>query len=446
MKNIFLLLLFLAAGSFSARAQIISTVVGGDSTGLGDGGLAIDCELLHPISVALDGTGNYYITDRDHNRIRKVDVAGIITTIAGTGTAGFSGENGPATAAEISAPYGIAIDLAGNIYFSDDGSGRIRKINTSGIITTIAGTGGTGYNGNNIPATSAEFNGLGGIAVDASGNIFVTDDFNFRIRKINTSGIITTVAGTGNPIYNGDGIPATSANLGNLNYVVLDNSGNMYIVDYGQYRIRKVDASGIITTVAGNGTRGATIYGIMATQAELYSPIGVATDNYGNIYISDESYNNISKVSNSGIIILFAGYETGGSGYSGDNGPATLAMLNSPVGMAIDEGGDMYIADAWNERIRYITNTVAVNAVNNPASGVSVYPNPCNGDFTVKISSAIDEQARIVITNIVGQQIKEVFTTTNKPLRLHLDERSRLYFISATTAHGTWTEKIVVTP
>jgi sugar lactone lactonase YvrE len=246
--------------------------------------------------VAVDSSGNIYIADTYNERIRKVSTSGIITTVAGNGAATFSGDGGAATSAELHGPSGVAVDSSGNIYIADTYNERIRKVSTSGIITTVAGNGTGGYSGDGGAATSAELYYPSGVAVDSSGNIYIADRNNDRIREVSTSGIITTVAGNGTWGYSGDSGAATSAELYGPSGVAVDSSGNIFFVEDGNNRVRKVSASGIITTVAGNGTGGYSGDGGVATSAELYTPYGVAVDSSGNIYIADLNNNRIRKV------------------------------------------------------------------------------------------------------------------------------------------------------
>jgi sugar lactone lactonase YvrE len=435
---------FLLIFSTSAHAQIITTVAGGDSVGLGDGGPANACELATPIGIVFDTAGNYYITDRDHNRIRMVTPAGIITTIAGTGSSGVGlgsiGDNGPATAASIWAPYGIAIDRAGNIYFADGGNERIRKINSAGIITTIAGNGTGSYNGDNIAATSAEIHGPGGVAVDNAGNVYFCDGINNRVRKINTVGIITTIAGTGVVGYNGDEIPATNALLHGPAYVALDTASNIYTADYDNNRIRKVDPAGIIHTIAGDSTYGYTGDNGPATAAKLSGPLGVYTDNLENIYIGDTYNNVVRKVNASGIITTIAG--NGTEGFNGDGELSTIAELFYPVDIAMDAVGDIYIADSGNERIRRLISTVFVQQLEIKEE-LRIYPNPCDGSFTVNILTSRNEQAKITVTDITGRVIKEIHTVVNSLCAVHIDAPPGIYMLYAVTANGTLNQKIV---
>ncbi len=282
--------------------------------------------------------------------------AQIITTIAGTGTAGFTGDGGAATSAQIFYPHNLALDAAGNIYFPDYGNSRIRKITIStGIISTIAGIGTPGFNGDGILATTAQLNYPSSLKFDSNGDLFITDRGNNRVRKITTAtGIITTVAGTGTAGYNNDGIAATTAQLNFPNEVAFDAAGNLFISDWQNQRLRKVDkVTGIITTIAGTGVAGYNGEGIAATTAQIHGPCGIIFDQAGNIYMAEYSGHRIRKITiSTGLITSFAG--TGTAGFAGDGGAATAAQLNQPAYLSFDNAGNMYIGDANNFRIRKI--------------------------------------------------------------------------------------------
>jgi sugar lactone lactonase YvrE len=366
----------------TVKAQIITTVAG-NGTGwfAGDGGPATNAEIWNPLGVAVDAGGNIYFADNINQRIRKVAPNGIITTVAGNGTAGFGNDGGPATSAPLNGPTGIAVDAAGNIYISDWSNHRIRKVSTSGIISTIAGNGTQGYSGDGGAATSAELYNPCGIAIDALGNVYFADTGNQRIRKISTSGTITTVGGNGTAWFSGDGGPATSAQIWNPLGLALDASGNIYFADNINQRIRKISTSGIITTVAGNGTAGFGSDGGPATSAPINAPYGVAIDAAGNLYIGDNSNNRIRQVNAGGIIITLTGNGTGA--YSGDGAMANAAQIYHPCGVATDAAGNLYIADQGNQRIRKVTSTVGIKEINGQKVWLTAYPNPTSGTIII---------------------------------------------------------------
>lgn len=338
------------------QAQTITTIAGTGTAGYnGDNLAATVAQLYQPAGVTADNAGNVYIGDFKNNRIRKINPDGFISTIAGNGTQGYNGDNIPAVNAALYSPEAIALDQAGNLYFDDGNNNRIRKVSTGGIITTIAGTGTYGYNGDNIPAISAQVNyPTDGILVDGLGNVYFSDTYNHRIRKISTNGIISTIAGTGVAGYNGDNINATAAQLNFPYGLAFDVAGNLYVADGVNHRIRKISTTGIISTVAGTGVAGFSGDNIQATSSRLNDPIAVVVDAAGNIFIGDTYNNRIRKVNSNGIISTIAG--NGTAAYNGDNITATLATLNYPNGLALDLVGNLLIADLGNHRIRRINN------------------------------------------------------------------------------------------
>ncbi len=340
---------------------IIGTAAGTGTAGYnGDNIAATSAELYYPEGVALDGAGNLYIADFGNNRIRTVAARGMITTVAGTGTEGYSGEYGPATSAHLYSPQGVALDSAGNLYIADSGNNRVRKVNAGGTITTVAGNGSPGYWGDGGPATSAFVSGPLGVAVDSAGNLFIADGSS-RIRKVDASGNITTVAGTGTEGYSGDNGPATNAELNYPSAVAVDGAGNLYIADTWNNRVRKVAPDRTISTVAGNGTCCYSGDNGPATNAQLDGPDGVAVDGAGNLYIADSNNNRIRKVTLDGTITTVAG--NGTRGYNWDNIAATNAELSlfisTPTGVAVDSAGNLYIADNFNWRIRKVDVTTS---------------------------------------------------------------------------------------
>jgi len=342
--------------SWNAWSQpyTISTIAG--TTRLLDGGSATSAPLREPIAVAVDSSGNLYIADAADNRIRKVDQKGIISTYAGTGVPGYSGDRGPAMAAELNTPTGIALDAKGNMFVADSGNFVIRRISVDGTINTVAGNGNAMATGDNGPATSAQMNPVA-VAVDTLGNYYIADGFNYRIRMVNTKGIITSIAGTGIPGYSGDGGPAASAEIGFVTDLAVDNTGNVYLADYYNLAVREIATTGMITTVAGGVEFGSIDGGVPATTAVMV-PDGVALDGSGNLYIADADSNNtvIWQVNlSTGLIYNFAG--TGAVGFQGDGGVPTAAELNAPGGLVIS-GGQLYVADTGNERVREIANSI----------------------------------------------------------------------------------------
>jgi sugar lactone lactonase YvrE len=290
------------------------------------------------------------------NVLREGQATGTITTVAGNGTLGFNGDGGPATAAELYNPQGVAVDGQGNLFVADTYNQRIRRVDHgTGVITTVAGNGTAGFGGDNGPATAAQFNLPAGLSLDGQGNLFIADFFNSRIRRVDHStGVITTVAGNGTYGFSGDNGQATAAEIYLPAGVAVDGQGNLFIADYGNQRIRWVDHStGVITTVAGNGTQGFSGDNGQATAAQLNQPIGVAVDGQGNLFIADYNNQRIRRVDHStGVITTVAG--NGTPGFSGDAGQATAAELYNPFGLAVDGQGNLFIADRFNHRIRRV--------------------------------------------------------------------------------------------
>ncbi len=400
-------------------------------------------KLSHPKGVCVDASGNIFVCDALNFRIRKINALGVISTFAGTGVYGHDGDGSQATAAKIGQIYGIAIDRNNNIYFSDET--QIRKITTSGIISTIAGNGTSGFSGDGGPATAAVIGSVGGIAIDSMGNIYFGDKTNIRIRKINTAGIISTIAGTGISGYSGDGGPATSATFILPTGVSLDRNDNLYIADAGDYRIRKINNSGIISTVAGCGISGSSGDGGLATSAKISQIYTSVTDYFGNLYIPDQSMGKVRRVDYStGIISTIAGDGTP-CGYSGDGGQATMAQLCSPHSICIDKHNTIYFSEEGNNILRRITYSVNVAKINTHALNISIVPNPINNyKFSVQINSEITESANLVITNVTGIKLKELIVNTNSIYEIQLDEVSGMYFAKVSSMHGTYTEKIIV--
>ena len=347
---------------------IISTVAGSANGGFsGDGGLAVGADLLLPADVSLDAHGNLYISDSGTGRLRVVNAAGVISTVAGGGA---SLEDGAPLGATL-APYGIAADSNGNILVADPSYRQVRQVTPPKSITTIAGVLPTATAGNNLPATSTFLLDPFGVAVDAIGNVYISDPVDYRIREVSPSGAITTVSGNGIPGYSGDGGPASQAELGNTDDMGIDPNGNLYVA-VGD--VRRISSGGIITTVAGNGVLGYFGDGGLATSAELLGPGDCVADSAGNLYISDRGNNRIRRVDPNGIISTFAG--NGKAGYTGDSGLATQAELFSPLQLALDTAGNLYMADWGNSVVRKVTRAGIITTV---AGGGPAFGPPGDG-------------------------------------------------------------------
>ncbi|MBA3828538.1 MAG: T9SS type A sorting domain-containing protein [Taibaiella sp.] len=421
MLRLLFLLLFICTG---ASAQIITTIAGNGHKGYtGDGGPAINATLYGPTGIRLDKTGNIYIADQYNNAIRKIDINGIITTVAGNGIKGFSGDGGPAINASLNSPSDIASDDSGNIYIGDLLNYRVRKINKVGIINTIVGCGISGYSGDGGSAKLAQIASPSGIDVDKENNLYIADEVNHTIRKVDNSGIISTIAGTGSSGYSGDGGPAINSKLNLPTGIRVDSLGNIFIADNQNVVIRKIDKYGQINTIAGTGVIGYSGDGGVAIHAELSSPIDVALDSKGNIYIGD--YHSIRKIDASGIISTVAG--NGSFGYSGDGGSALLASISSPNGIAVNSIGNIYIADFYNLRVREVTfNSSVVNNVN-LINDIQIFPNPTNDQINITCSGKIES---IMITNTIGKIVYKQFYNQTQHVKLDIKSfQSGVYFI-----------------
>jgi RHS repeat-associated protein len=338
----------------SLGAGVINTFAGGGSVpgiGVGDGGPATQAELGVPSGIAVGPDGSVYIAEWVGQRVRRVDASGIITTVAGTGTPGFSGDGGPATSAMLADPSGVAVAPDGTLYIADRSNHRIRRVDANGIITTVAGTGAYGFSGDGGPATLAQLDEPWGVALGPDGSLYIADKGNNRVRRVGPDGIITTVAGNGIGSFGGDGGPATQANLSAWR-VAVGPDGSLYIMDYANNRVRRVGPDGLITTVAGNGTAGFSGDGGPATAAQISWAEDIALGPDGGFYIADRNNQRVRWVGSDGIISTVAGKET--NGFSGDGGLAIRAQLDEPIGLALGPDGSLYIADSFNQRVRRV--------------------------------------------------------------------------------------------
>jgi sugar lactone lactonase YvrE len=406
MKYLVYCILSILWSNFSLTGQTIYTVVGNGVSGLsGDGGPATAAKVNVPHCLAFDELGNYYFNEVLGHKIRKVTSGGVVTTCAGTGSPGFSGDGGQATAATLKFPEGLAVDAVGNLYISDHQNGRVRKIDMiTGAISTFAGDG-TGLDaGDGGPASTASFF-PSDIRFDKRGNLYITDAFHNKIRKINSAGIISTYAGTGASGFGGDGGPATRAQLWNPATLAIDSKDNLYFTDDMNKRVRKIDTFGIINTIAGTGM---TLYsgdGIPATSANL-SPLSVAVDKNDNIFISD-SNKRIRMIDASGIIHTMVG--TGVGGYNGDAIPATSAQVNTLAGIIFDGCNNMYFIDDGNYRIRKVTYPPILTTPTISLSGASSYP----AGSMVTVTATVGSAGSSYLIHWLNHGIE--FTTTTLP-------------------------------
>jgi uncharacterized repeat protein (TIGR01451 family) len=451
----------------------------------GDNGPALNATFGGAYGLAVDRSGNLYIADSNNGCIRKVNPGGIITTVAGTGTPGYSGDNGPATAAQLNEPYAVAVDAAGNIFVADTYNNRIRKISTGGVITTVAGTGAIGFNGDHIPATQANLGTPYAIAVDSAGNLYMGSNFDHRLRMVTPDGMISTIAGDGASGYGGDGGAAISAPLyGWSEGIAVDPAGNVYFSDAdrirevskgiittiagggtgdggaapfagmvntgflatdsggnvyfsAENRVRKVTPAGAISTLAGTGVTGNAGDGGPAVSAQLNNSNGIAFDASGNLFIADTGNNTVRKVSAAGTISTVAG--NGSPGYSGDLGPATAAQLNTPTGVAVDASGNLFIADTYNQVVRKVDATgkiktyagvgsVGFSGDNGPATAAQLnYPQ----------NVAVDPSGNLFIADSSNNLIRKVavdgtittYVSINAPSAMAVDAFGNLYAV-----------------
>ena len=448
MKKIVLIVAILCVSAAYAQPGIINAYAGngfnaetGTGGYTGDGGQATAAELFEPYGVATDTKGNVYFSDYGNNVIRKVNSLGIISTIAGNGTAGFVGDGGPATAAEFHTPAGIALDAIGNIYIADQANARIRMINTLGIINTIAGNGSSGYNGDGIAATTAKLSSPVNVALDATGNLYIADQYNYRIRKVNTLGVISTFAGKGLNTFTGDGGVATAAGIGTSLGVAVDVVGNVYIADYGDKRIRVVNTMGIINTFAGTGTSGYTGDGGAATAAEIGGPYHVVSDAVGNIYFADVQSEVVRKINTAGIISTVVG--CGNSGNTGDGGAATTAKLYSPSGLAFDAGGNLYITDWYNNRVRKVNGIGGIMGIEQfqEITSVIIYPNPNNGSFVIETN--LEEKQVVNMQDLNGKVV--LSQTFNNKTNIDASSlNAGIYYINIISKESVVNKRVVI--
>lgn len=420
MRIVLAVLVVLIFLSPPAKAQFIMTFVGGGSS-LGDGIPATSANVVTPWGVTFDKNGNLYFAEGGTSKIRKVDASGIITTVAGTGIAGYNGDNIPATSAMLKSPGSIAFDRDGNLFIADEGNHRVRRIDVvSGMITTIAGTGVGGYNGDGIPATSAQIYSPTAVCFDSAGNLYISDNTNYRVRKIAASGLITTYAGNGTMGSSGDGGDATAAQFTLLGGLAFDRDDNLYIADWNAGKVRKVNSSGIISTYAGTGSFSYNGDNIAATSANI-APIRIAVSINNELFLLDNPNDRVRKVTNSGLIQTVAG--NGLCCAMGDGGPATGARIGNPGGLAFDTCGNLYVSQVDSPRIRKIAFNpdclpISVKDVkSSEAVSVTLHPNPATETLTITAGVEIES---VSVMNALGQCVKTADGRGSKQLPLNV--------------------------
>ena len=452
--------LYIASGNLVRKLDtngIISTVAGSftyQPVPGGDGGPATSAR-IDPSDVAVDATGNLYIADYDGHRIRKVDLAGLITTVAGNGSAGFGGDGGPATAAQSHRPAGVAVDTRGNLYIADSNNYRIRKVDTAGIITTFVGTGVKGTSGDGGPATAANLADPRDIALDRDGNVYIADTYGYRMRKVDPSGTISTFAGNGQYGNGGDGGPATAAQVLAFD-LAFDGAGNLYFADSWLDKVRRIDRQGVVSTVAGNGFthfRGdggpavdAQVHGIqrlavdpvsgtlafadtgskrvrtidaagvistiyVGTSFDFWLFSGLAYDASGHLYVGERG--RIRRIDRNGTATVVAG--TGETGFSGDGGFASAAQIGYPSALTFDRAGNLYFTDVHNARVRKVSNLGIISTVvgsgltglsgdGGPATAAKIWP-------WYGAEVAVDDAGNLYLADSYNDRIRKVDLT-----------------------------------
>ncbi|MBE2288734.1 MAG: T9SS type A sorting domain-containing protein [Chitinophagaceae bacterium] len=424
-------------------AQIIVPIAGSGGTVDADGP-ATAVALDNPMRIAFDDTGSLYICDWYHHKLRKVKPSfqGYMTTIAGNGVSGDWGDGGSASAAGLGAILDVAIDRRGNIYLADAFYHRVRKIDVYGNITTFAGTGIAGYNGDGIAAIGANLNSPYAVKVDDTGNVYIGDRRNFRLRKVDTFGIITTIAGTGVAGFSGDGGAATAAKTNGLISISLDTSGNIFFSD--STRVRKIAADGTVITVAGNGVLAFFGDGGLATAASI-RPAAIFVDKTGVLYIADGTNHRIRKVGVDGVINTIAG--TGMAGGEGDWGPALIAKLCTPIGIAVNVDGDIYFSNQCGASVKMITNKdlALIRTEGTELPIMVVAPNPAQGTIRVTLAGQWTGVVKMTVTNEAGKVVSQFDGRSGTVTECPKGLRPGIYMITAEDDNGhRIAEKVIV--
>ncbi len=426
------LFLYSATSAQSVYAFACSGVAGYS----GDGGSAATAQCFAPTGMAVNSRGQVFFADNGNNVVRMIDEHGLISTFAGNDTAGFSGDGGPALTAKLNGPIALAVDAADNIYICDAGNSAIRKVNSSGVITTVAGTGVAGFSGNFGPATAAKLNKPQGIAVDAEGNLYISDTYNQFIRKVTDSnGHIFNIAGTGSA---GTSRSNTNALIANISYpggITVDYIGNIYFSDQGNNMVKKINLSGDMTYFAGNGTYGYSGDGGVGTDASINVPQHLVTDAVGDLYFTEFGNHVVRKETRSGTIGTLAG--TGARGNSGNGGDARSATFNGLLGIAYSSSGRIYISDEVENTIRVIAGAEAVNNINDNQKLVDVSPNPTDGYLNIRLNAAID-LIGYSVSSINGNVVIDFIREPSSHFSIDLNNLPNgIYLLNCSTSQGS---------
>lgn len=422
--------------SLESYAQIISTIAGNGVAGFsGEGGPATAASFNIPSGATVDKKGNTYFADNLNNVVHRIDINGIVWRFAGTGAAGYSGDGGPATSAKLSLGLGaksVVADSIGNVYFASNLG--VRKVDTDNIITTVAGSGMAGYTGDGGPATNAKFLSTSGLCFDKMGNLYVSDEEAHVVRKVNTAGIISTVAGS-TIGFSGDGGVATVAQLKTPEGIAVDDSGNLYIADFGNRRIRKVNSAGIISTIAGGDSYiYETCNGCAATLLQLAYPYGLAINKHDDLYVTvtkPTEFSYIFRITKAGLAYHFAGQ---GLGFSGDGGPAETAAMYAPGMLSLDTSDNLLFADRGNYRCRKITfPPVGISTTTKDSHfGISLYPNPhSGGSFSILVSAPANEELQLTIADMQGRRVYATTIHTNAATTVDAPLSNGIYTVTA---------------
>jgi sugar lactone lactonase YvrE len=378
-------------------AGVVTTLAGSATAGFSDA-TGTNAQFSTPSGISADSTGNVYVADTNNHRIRKITPAGVVTTLAGSGISGFSDATG--TNSQFSSPMGICVDSSGNVYVGDSFNHCIRKITPAGVVTTLAGSGVSGFS--DATGTNAQFNGVRyGVSVDASGNVYVADSSNHRVRKVTSAGVVTTLAGSGTPGFSD--ATGTNAQFNALRSVWADASGNVYVVDTSNRRIRMVTAAGVVTTLAGSGVSG--FRDATGTLAQFDTPTSIGGDPARNLYVADFSNHRIRRIEMVPVDVM----TMAGSGVAGfSDATWTNAQFNSPDGICVDSSGNVYVSDSQNHRIRKITPVGVVTTL--AGSGTAGFSNATgtNAQFRTPTSVAVDSSGNVYVGDYSNHCIRKI--------------------------------------